>query len=758
MNDNKKTRKRSKKIWIIAGILAVVILAGIFLSISGKGKKMKAKESSTLETTVQKGSLTQTIEGTGTLSNADSSDLKIPAGLKIKKVKVSEGDEVKKGDTLATVDKTSLLAALEETQEELDEINTQLSEEADNDTTKYVKATVDGRVKKIYASKNTSVSDTVLKKGALILISLDGKMAVKIDTTANLTVGQEVSVTLSSGSKVTGTVTKSDDESCTITVTDKGTAYNDKVTAYTSSGKKIGTGRLSINKEAKITATSGTVSSILVSENESVSEGDRLIKLKGDFQSEEYLSLESQKEDLEEKLTSLLKIAKNNTITADSAGVITEVNLSDDTESGTTSTSSSSSGSSSTSSDSSDTSVSSLKTSAVTSGSTTANNAAHSANSNTTTIKAVTLGTNSNRITKKTTDAASAGLMTATAVSTVENDTSTENTEESSESSSEDSSETTTAEEQETTTTQKSDTAKSDTSSNTDKNSSGNTSKNNTTKNNRSSSDSSKTKNSGSQNATTGSGKSNFSNISGASGAMPSAGSSTTAGSVTLDSSSTSSSASTSTSSDTNTELISAFGIASGKKMTLSVDVDEMDILSVKTGQKASIVFDAIEDQTYEGKITSIDKNGSTSNGTTKYPVKIAVTKEDSMMSGMNASVTITTSEISDALLIPSAAVTEEGNTSYVYTQKDSKTGKLSGKTEVEIGDTDGTNVVITSGLSEGDTVYYSMASGTSSDAENTDNQKQDMQMMKDDSFNGGQDSGKGGGTPPSGDAPNKNN
>ena len=146
-----------------------------------------------------------------------------------------------------------------------------------------------------------------------MLLSLDGKMVVKIETSVNLTVGQNVKVVLSSGSSVTGTVTKSEDESCTITVTDKGTKYNDKVTAYTSSGTKIGTGKLRINKEVKVTATSGTVSSILVSENEYVSEGDQLIKLKGDFQSEEYLTLESEKEDLEEKLASLLKIAKNNT-------------------------------------------------------------------------------------------------------------------------------------------------------------------------------------------------------------------------------------------------------------------------------------------------------------------------------------------------------------------------------------------------------------------------------------------------------------
>lgn len=263
-------KKRNKK----------AIVAGGMFTFQNKGKKAQVSGSNMMESTVQKGTLSQSVEGTRTLANADSTELKIPVGLQIKEIKVSEGDEVKKGDTLATVDKTSLLAALAETQSELDDINNQLGEEADSDALKYVESSVNGRVKKIYASQNTDVADTVLEKGALMLISLDGKMAVKMDTTISLTVGQKVKVVLSSGTSVTGTVIKSDDESCTITVTDKGTKYHDKVTAYTSSGTKIGAGKLYINKEAKVTATSGTVSSILVSENEYVSEGDNLLKLK----------------------------------------------------------------------------------------------------------------------------------------------------------------------------------------------------------------------------------------------------------------------------------------------------------------------------------------------------------------------------------------------------------------------------------------------------------------------------------------------
>lgn len=804
--DKGSKKKKQKTKAAIAVVLVAAIAAGGVFTFRSKGKKTQASGSLVMESKVQKGNLSQTVEGTGTLENADSTDLKIPVGLKIKKVKVSEGDEVKKGDTLATVDRTSLLAVLAQTQTDLDDVNNQLGDEADSDTSKYVESSVDGRVKKIYASKNTDAADTVLEKGALMLISLDGKMAVKMDTTVSLTVGQEVKVVLSSGSSVTGTVTKSDDESCTITVTDKGTKYNDKVTAYTSSGTKIGTGKLYINKEAKVTATSGTVSSILVSENEYVSEGDNLIKLKGDFQSEEYLSLESEKEDLEEKLASLLKIAKNNTITADSAGIITAINVSEDSESASASDSSSSSSSSSSSGSSTGNSSSAAATgtSANVSAATTKTatntlmNSSKTANiasasylssgngtSGTTgTIKAVSLSTNQSQATQLNVQSVSEySTDTTENAATITESTNTTDTTENTESSSE----TTTAKKSDTsssTTITKSDTAKSDSTSSstsTNNNQSGSTEKSNSsastesTKNttgsqttNGGSSGNSKnsdgnTGTSGTMNGTNGIGKSG-NGISGASGS----GAGSTAGvsgsaagnSASAGTSSDSSSASSSTSSDTNTELTSAFSIASGDEMTLSVNVDEMDILSIETEQKATVTFDAIENKEYEGEITSIDKNGTTSNGTTKYPVEITLTKEDSMMSGMNASVTITTSEVSDALLVPAAAVTEEGNTSYVYTEKDSKTGELSGKTEVQTGDTDGTNIVITSGVSEGDTVYYSMAAGGSSDDSSTDNQNNDQNrkdMKMDGSFGGGQGGGNGGGTPPSG-GPGGNN
>ncbi|MDO4556687.1 MAG: biotin/lipoyl-binding protein, partial [Lachnospiraceae bacterium] len=338
-----KTRKKKTKILIACGLVVVLVAGGVFGFNVYRRNNISAQTTPIMSAQVEKGDLSTTIEGTGTLTNADATDIQIPTGINVKKVKVSVGDEVKKGDVLATVDTTSLSAELLATQDELDDVNSELSAEADNDTTQYVSSTVDGRVKKIYAKKNTDVADTILDKGALILISMDGKMAVDLETSVSVTVGQEVTVTLSDGDTVTGTVVKAGDDSCTVTMTDNGTGYKEEVTVTTASGKTVGSGKLYINKEAKVTATEGTVKKILVSENESVSEGDSLLKLKGDFVSSDYLALETEKENLEEKLELLLKISQNKGITAEEDGIVTAVNVSDSTEATSDSSSSSSS-------------------------------------------------------------------------------------------------------------------------------------------------------------------------------------------------------------------------------------------------------------------------------------------------------------------------------------------------------------------------------------------------------------------------------
>lgn len=160
-------------------------------------------------------------------------------------------------------------------------------------------------------------------------------------------------------------------------------------------------------------------------------------------------------------------------------------------------------------------------------------------------------------------------------------------------------------------------------------------------------------------------------------------------------------------------EETTAFTIASDKEVTVSISVDELDILTIKEGQKATITLDALEGESYEGTIAKVSRTASSGGSSVKYPVEITLEKTEDMLLGMSASATIIVEESEEAVVIPVSALQEKGNKTFVYTEQDAD-GNLSGEVEVEVGLSNGTQVEITSGLEEGTTVYYLKSESTS--------------------------------------------
>jgi len=166
-------------------------------------------------------------------------------------------------------------------------------------------------------------------------------------------------------------------------------------------------------------------------------------------------------------------------------------------------------------------------------------------------------------------------------------------------------------------------------------------------------------------------------------------------------------STSSGSSDDSKTVALSYYPLST---VSLSINIDELDILKVQQGQEASIVFDAIEGEEFSGTITSLDKTGTVTGGNAKYKAVIELTKTDSMRTGMSATATITIEENDSALLLTAAALQEYGERIYVYTSYNSETGEFGGEQDIETGLSDGEKVEIVSGLSEGDTVFYAAA------------------------------------------------
>ena len=140
-----------------------------------------------------------------------------------------------------------------------------------------------------------------------------------------------------------------------------------------------------------------------------------------------------------------------------------------------------------------------------------------------------------------------------------------------------------------------------------------------------------------------------------------------------------------------------------GKTMTVTITVDETDILSLEVGQEVSLTVESVGDERYVGTVSEIDTTGTSGS----YSAKITLDKQKGMLSGMTAKAEVTIQGVENALLLPVDAIRKTSTTAYVYTAYDAETDTLGGMTEVSLGLTNGSYTEIVSGLKEGDTVYY---------------------------------------------------
>lgn len=806
----KKRKAAGKKKIVIGTAVALTVsvaTGGVYWKYqSGKRSSVPEKTVESTKVTAETGSISNTIVGTGNLEADTPVALKIPSGITVSEVKVESGDHVSSGDVLAEVDSSSVYEAMEEVQEKNKVLDQQIAELQEDTDDEIISASVDGRVKKIYISQGENITSCMLEHGALLVLSVDGKMAVDLTDSALVPSKEDtVTVTLSSGIQVEGTVEKVSDNECTITMTDSGVGLGDTATVTDEEGNSIGAGTTYIHQPLQVTGTAGSISEVNVSEDEAVDSGDTLLTLDEDSITAEYEVLYGKREALAETLTELLNLAEKGTITADMDGTIEEIYVSDE---GTSDSSATSDSKGVQVSDMSYTKVSGIQTVNLSctksSGiqtskmSYTSKSAVRVVNvsdtdetaeiftddtenmeetpsqpekqtiylsmADTSTGNAQTLGIAVPRTggSPQTQIVSSDNSYTGTiswnpgdstfqpaatyqaavtlyagegyqfAADSVNQVISGVLSGVSLSSDGSTLSFTITFPETEGSTEEPGDS--SDDSGSTEGNQGGSTypeDSQNDTENSGSDTqeeeengitDGESQAPSGTQDNDTETTQNTGNTQGGGSTSTGITGSGNASGgnSTETQTSDTRQSEEVETQTDTDSQYstdTTAFTISGDTSMLLSVSVDELDINSVTQGQTADVTFDAIEDKTFEGTVTKVSNTASASGGVAKYTVEITVPKDEKMKAGMNASATITIEEKENIVTIPVNALQERGEEVFVYTEQDDE-GNLSGEQQVTTGLSDGENVEITEGLSEGDVVYYQKTGGgnTSSD------------------------------------------
>lgn len=331
LSKNKKQRKRKliRNIVILLAVIAAVLITAVILLRRNVDQRFAAAAAEVQAYTVSTGTIHTTVAGTGILTEVDLEAITVPTGVEVTEVVVEAGDTVAKGDLLATVDMATVMTTLSSLQDQMDELDSDINSAKGETVSSTITAGISGRVKILYAEKDTDVSACMAENGALAVLSLDGYMAADIDT-GKLTKGDTVTVTRADGKTIEGTVDAVAGTKATILVTDNGPQYNEEVTICLEDGTELGKAALYIHNPLAVTGYAGTVSNVITRENAHVNASSSLFSLKNTSFSANYDTLLRSRADLEEQLLDLLTIYRDGAILAPIDGSVSSVEFDED--------------------------------------------------------------------------------------------------------------------------------------------------------------------------------------------------------------------------------------------------------------------------------------------------------------------------------------------------------------------------------------------------------------------------------------------
>jgi HlyD family secretion protein len=148
--------------------------------------------------------------------------------------------------------------------------------------------------------------------------------------------------------------------------------------------------------------------------------------------------------------------------------------------------------------------------------------------------------------------------------------------------------------------------------------------------------------------------------------------------------------------------------------LQVTANVNEADVGKVKLRDPVSFTIAAFPGKTFAGEVTQIQPTGVTTSNVVTYAITSSITSVQgaTLYPGMTATVTVTTAEQKDALLVPNRAlafVKMQGENQGVVVLNNGEPTPM----KVTTGLSDGTTTAVTSGLQEGQVVVTGQSGGT---------------------------------------------
>ena len=317
--------RRDKGLWISVLVLIAALVVLFFSIPKKKTASGEAAQERLITGKVAVGSVDSLFRGTGTLTDNEAEELKIPDKVELLSYTVKEGDRVAEGDVLARVDRVSVMACAAELQAQMNELDKQTEKITKQWSDPGIYSRAGGRVMAVYVQPGDDVGSVMYQYGALASVSADGFLKVTLPWYAMARAGEAVTVRGADGRSIPGTVSAVTGTDLTITVSDTDAALGEEVSVVAADGTELGSGVLEINSELKITGYSGTARYVHVTEGENILPGQIIVTLSNTGYDAVYDAYLRQREEYAAVMSKLMEMYREGYVYAPCDGIVSEL-------------------------------------------------------------------------------------------------------------------------------------------------------------------------------------------------------------------------------------------------------------------------------------------------------------------------------------------------------------------------------------------------------------------------------------------------
>ncbi|MCR5576276.1 MAG: HlyD family efflux transporter periplasmic adaptor subunit [Oscillospiraceae bacterium] len=330
LQKKKKARRRRviRTVIIVVVLVAIALTAGVLYLRRSIARRL-VSDDDVSSARAERGSISTTVSGSGTLANVDEEEITVPVGVVIDEVVVKANEKIREGDVIAELDKASLLNAMETVQGELEKLDEEIYSARSDEVQNYITSGVEGTVTKIYAISGDLVIDVMAEHGCLAEILLKNGQTIRVTGLA----GTISTVAVKEGAQVTSGI---------VLFTLRDTWFSANYDAYVQQRQEkedflLQLMQLYNNDGALLAPYSGSVSSVDYDEANDYSEVDEfsVVTMSPDKQMEVEISVdETNILSLEVGQTAILTVSS---IGSDSyEGTVTEISKTATSSSGVT--------------------------------------------------------------------------------------------------------------------------------------------------------------------------------------------------------------------------------------------------------------------------------------------------------------------------------------------------------------------------------------------------------------------------------------